>query len=279
VSRDRSELVSILAAGLILTVVPAFMFGGLSVAWRGDPLGVAGVGAGALLAAGTLLAWARASGGGDGPASVADRLDGHARGGRVDRTPPDRVSSPVDGDPVAAYLYEVQHRPEETGRTTDDTASPEPYGYEPVASGLAATGPVAVTTADGRVELRPGRRVSPSFLTPTYVDSGNVHEQAGDPAAYLDRLGVPDPGVREGAKGDDRVRILVEPLAPDDPVTVVARLDGGSPNGEVVVRPQSPAAWDAVATRRVALARRVARYAAPAGAVLVAAGLALSALR
>ncbi len=147
-----------------------------------------------------------------------------------------------------------------------------------------ASGSLVVETADSRVALPVSRAVEPSFASPAAAAPEDLDldlDLVGDPAACLRRLGVEDADAyHDRFLRTERVRVVVEAFTPGGPATLVgtfAERDGAvEPTGGVVVR-RAADEWARTAARTLRLARRVALVVGPVGAVLVVAGLVLSA--
>ncbi len=275
-SRNAAVLTTMVTALAVLTLVPLLALWG-AVELAGDsPQGLAGVGSACVVLSVGLLVVVRVADEG-GPAGLARDRGGTVASGSV-AAAGDPVREPVDGRDCAGYLYAVEHAP--SGGTSRPGSE-----WAPLVSGLVASGSLVVETADSRVALPVSRAVEPSFASPAAAAPEDLDldlDLVGDPAAYLRRLGVEDADAyHDRFLRTERVRVVVEAFTPGDPVTLVgtfAERDGAvEPTGDVVVRRAAAEAWARTAARPLRLARRVALVVGPVGAVLVVAGLVLSA--
>lgn len=278
-SRNLEVLLTMLAAAVGLVVPLILVFSGAGDLAAGAPVGLSKAGAAALVAAGAVLVVVRVVDEG-GPEGLARDRDATVVSGTVGRADGGLMREPIGATECEAYLYLVEYQPRDGGGPLGD--------YEPLVSGLVAAGPLAVDADDGTVRLRPGRTVTPSFVSPRSVAPGDLDEDVvGDPEPFLWRLGLGEAEEFVGdsflAREEDRLRITVEPLAEDDPLTVVggfASVGEGSveprDEPEPVVRRMGATEWGRHAARNLRRARRAALVAAPVGGLLVVAGLALS---
>lgn len=276
-SRNLEVLTTMLAAAVGLVVPVVLLFSAATDLASGALVGLAKVGAAALVAAGSLLVVVRVADEG-GPEGLARDRNATVVSGTVGQADGGRMREPIGATECEAYLYQIEYRPRDGGGPLGD--------FEPLVSGLVAAGPLAVEADGGTVRLHPGRDFTPSFVSPRSVAPDGLDENVvGDPEPFLWRLGL---GEAEEFAGDSflaresgRLRITVEPLDEGDPVTLVGRFESvaeglAEPLDEPVVRRMGAEQWAAEAARIIRLARRAALVAAPVGAVLVVAGLALS---
>lgn len=276
-SRNLEVLVTMLAAAVGLVVPLILAFSGAADLAAGAPVGLSKVGAAAAVAAGSVLVVVRVADEG-GPEGLARDRNATVASGTVGQAESGRMREPVAATECEAYLYLIEHRPRDGGGPLDD--------YERLVTGLVAAGPLPVEADEGTVRLRPGRTVTPSFVSPRSVAPDGLDEDVvGDPEPFLWRLGLGEAEEFAGdsflAREDDRLRITVEPLESGDPLTVVGQFESVGvglvePRDEPVVRRMDAAAWGRHAARNLRRARRAALVAAPVGGALVVAGLALS---
>lgn len=258
----------------VLTLVPLLTLWG-AVELAGDsPRGLAGVGSACVVLSVGLLVVVRVADEG-GPAGLARDRGGTVASGSA-AAAGDPVREPVGGRDCAGYLYAVEHAP------SDGSSRPGPE-WEPLVSGLVASGSLVVETADSRVALPVSRAVEPSFASPAAAGPEDLDlDLVGDPAPYLRRLGIEDADAyHDRFLRTEQLRVVVEAFDPGDPVTLVGTFterDGAvEPTGDVVVRRAAAEGWARAAARNLRRARRVALVVGPVGAALVVAGLALSA--
>lgn len=275
-SRNVAVLTTMVTALAVLALVPLLALWGVVELAGDSPQGLAGVGSACVVLSVGLLVVVRVADEG-GPAGLARDRGGTVASGSV-AAAGDPVREPVDGRDCAGYLYAVEYAP------SDGTSRPGSE-WAPLVSGLVASGSLVVETADSRVALPVSRAVEPSFASPAAAAPEDLDldlDLVGDPAAYLRRLGVEDADAyHDRFLRTERVRVVVEAFTPGDPVTLVgtfAERDGAvEPTGDVVVRRAAAEAWARTAARTLRLARRIALVVGPVGAVLVVAGLVLSA--
>ncbi|ESS06553.1 MAG: hypothetical protein A07HB70_01274 [uncultured archaeon A07HB70] len=182
----------------VLTLVPLLTLWG-AVELAGDsPQGLAGVGSACVVLSVGLLVVVRVADEG-GPAGLARDRGGTVASG-VAAAAGDPVREPVGGRDCAGYLYAVEHAP------SDGSSRPGPE-WEPLVSGLVASGSLVVETADSRVALPVSRAVEPSFASPAAAGPrgsgpGSGRRPGAVPSAPRDRsrgqLPRPVPADRAG---------------------------------------------------------------------------------
>jgi hypothetical protein len=279
VSQNLKVLVTMLAAAVGLVVPLILAFSGAADLAAGAPVGLSKVGAAALVAAGAVLVVVRVVDEG-GPEGLARDRDATVVSGTVGQADGGRMREPIGAAECEAYLYLIEYQPRDGGGPLGD--------YDPLVSGLVAAGPLPVEAEDGVVRLRPGRAVTPSFVSPQAVAPDGLNDDVvGDPEPFLWRLGLGEAEEFVGdsflAREDYRLRITIEPLEEGDPLTVVGQFESVAEGlaepreePEPVVRRMDAAEWGRHAARNLRRARWAALGAVPLGGVLVVGGLALS---